>query len=31
MAIDLKNLIDQVLGMARESLDLRKRNAEASW
>ena len=31
MTIDLKNLIDQVLGMARESLDLRKRNAEASW
>jgi hypothetical protein len=31
MAIDLKNLIDQVLEMARESLDLRKRNAEASW
>ena len=31
MAIDLKNLIDQVLGMAKESLDLRKRNAGDSW
>ena len=29
--IDLKNLIDTIIGMARESLDLRKRNAEASW
>jgi len=29
--IDLKNLIDTIVGMARESLDLRKRNAEASW
>ena len=29
--IDLKNLIDTIVGMARESMDLRKRNAEASW